>query len=260
MVTSPKTPTKKRTPRIPSAEIAVLSDIHSNLQALQAVLAECKRRKINRFFCLGDIVGYGANPMECLKIIRSLKCPTVIGNHDYYVATGRVDFDVSPLARVGLQHSEQMLTKNAKKWLIELPQVVHTDGVTLVHASLAEPLEWHYIMDLEEAVACLNVCTTPICFYGHTHLQKVYVKNGGPKPKMIEENKFQFDRDGACLVNPGSVGQPRGEDPRAHFAILHPESLTVEFLRIEYDAQAAAAAILDAGLPPFLAQRLLIGR
>ncbi len=260
MTKSQTSPATKRKPRIPSAEIAVLSDIHSNLQALQAVMAECRRRKINRFFCLGDIVGYGANPMECLKLIRSLKCPTVIGNHDYYVATGEVDYDVSTLARIGLQHSNEELPKSAKKWLSELPEVVITEGVTLVHASLAEPKEWHYILDFDEAIACMAELTTPICFFGHTHLQKIYVKDGLPRPKAIAENKYQFDRDGFCLVNPGSVGQPRGEDPRAHFGILHPDNLTVEFVKIEYDTKGAAAAIMEAGLPTFLAERLLIGR
>jgi predicted phosphodiesterase len=254
-------PARKRKPRLaPSAEIAVLSDIHSNLQALDAVLAECERRKINRFYCLGDIVGYGANPSECVKRIRALHCETVIGNHDQYVASGNIEQDVNSLARRGLEYSAEKLPANEKKWLLALPEVILAEPATLVHASLNEPLNWHYILDVEEARASLLRQTTPICFYGHTHLTRIYVMPDSPKPKPLTETKFQFPRDGLCLVNPGSVGQPRGADPRAHFAVFHPADLTVEFLKVEYDAERAALAILAAGLPSLLAERLLHGR
>jgi predicted phosphodiesterase len=254
-------PRPRRKPSVPpSAEIAVLSDIHSNLQALQEVVAECGRRKINRFFCLGDIVGYGANPLECVELIRSLRCSTVMGNHDQYVATGAIDADVNALAKRGLEYSAEHLTKGAKRWLNSRPPLLTLDGVTIVHASLHNPLEWNYLLHPIEACESLAIQTTPICFFGHTHVTKIYALPHGPRPKAIADAVFQFPRDGRSLVNPGSVGQPRGADPRAHFAVLNPAELTVEFIKIEYDTAGAAKAILAAGLPSFLAERLLLGR
>jgi diadenosine tetraphosphatase ApaH/serine/threonine PP2A family protein phosphatase len=252
-------PRRKR-PTHPSAEIAVLSDIHSNLHALRAVVEECSRRKINRFFCLGDIVGYGANPGECVELVRSLHCATVLGNHDQYVATGTVDADVNALAKRGLEYSAEHLSKAAKRWLNSRPASLTLNGVTIVHASLHNPLDWNYLLHPIEARESLEIQTTPICFFGHTHVSKIYASPEGPRPKPIADMLFQFSKEGRSLVNPGSVGQPRGADPRAHFAVLNPAELTVEFVKLEYDANGAASAILEAGLPAFLAERLLVGR
>ncbi|MEA3212230.1 MAG: hypothetical protein QOE70_5287 [Chthoniobacter sp.] len=240
-------------------EVAILSDIHSNLHALRAVLAECERRKIPRFCCLGDIVGYGAHPAECLKLVRSLKCPTVIGNHDFYAACGKWGDDLSDLAQAGVEYSIRKLTRAARQWLGDLPEVFTADTFTLVHASLHDPLSWEYIVSSEQARPSLLLQETPLCFYGHTHRPKLFVGGGSP-PEMLAEGKFQFRRDGRYLINPGSVGQPRGEgDPRAQFVIFNPAELAVQFVKVEYDVQGAASAILAAGLPPYLADRLLAG-
>lgn len=244
----------------PSVEIAVISDIHSNLQALDAVAAECKRRTINRYFCLGDIVGYGANPRECLKLIRSLRCPTVRGNHDHYVAFGEVDEDVSFLARRGLEYSAMSLTRQGKQWLRELPEVLLVDDATIVHASLFHPGEWHYIMSPSDALASMDEQTTPLCFHGHTHVTRIFALPGSPAPERMSDRKFRFSKRGHYLINPGSVGQPREADPRAHFAIYNPSEFTVEFVRLDYDKAAAGKAIIEAGLPEFLAERLMEGR
>lgn len=262
---SQNTTSKQRKRRTParsavSAEIAVLSDIHSNLHALEAVLAECKRRKINRFVCLGDIVGYGARPAECLKLIRSLKCPTVIGNHDFYVAHEETCGDLNEYAQAGVEYSISHVNAAAKKWLRDLPEVIIADTVTLVHSSLPEPLDWEYIFDSGDARQTMLAQSTPICFYGHTHVPKLFVQSGAPTPEIAGEVKFRLSREGRYLINPGSVGQPRGEgDPRARFAVFHPGEMTVEFVKVEYDVEAAAEAIREAGLPEFLAERLMAG-
>lgn len=243
-----------------SAKIAVLSDIHSNLHALEAVIAECKRRKINRFVCLGDIVGYGARPAECLKLIRSLKCPTVIGNHDFYVAHEGTCGDLNEYAQAGVEYSISHLSTAAKKWLGDLPEIIIADTVTLVHASLPEPLDWDYIFDGEDARQTMLAQTTPLCFYGHTHVPKLFVQSGAPTPEALGGSKFRLSREGRYLINPGSVGQPRGGgDPRARFAVFHPAEMTVEFVQVEYDVEGAAEAIREAGLPEFLAERLVMG-
>ena len=165
---------RKSSPAEQSPEIAVLSDIHSNLHALYSVLEECKARKITRFLCLGDIVGYGAYPAECLKLVRSLRCPTVIGNHDFYAGSGKLDDALSEGARIGLEYSKKQLSASARKWLRELPETVKTESFTIVHASLEEPLEWHYILDSSEARLSLVMQETPVCFFGHTHVPKLF--------------------------------------------------------------------------------------
>jgi diadenosine tetraphosphatase ApaH/serine/threonine PP2A family protein phosphatase len=242
----------------PSSEIAILSDIHSNLHALQAVLAECARRKITRFFCLGDIVGYAAFPGECVKQIRALRCPTVIGNHDYYAAGGDDHNGLSEGARLGIEYSKKKLTAAARKWLRALPEVIDGESCTLVHSSLDEPLEWNYIFDPDEARPSLVRQEKPVCFYGHTHVPKLF-SGGAPSPVPLAPGKFQLQREGYALINCGSVGQPRNENPLAQFGIFNPAEFTVELASVEYDMEGAAKAILEAGLPEYLAERLLVG-
>lgn len=212
---SPARPRKTRTPTRKSAahssaEIAILSDIHSNRHALEAVLAECDRRGVTRFCCLGDIVGYGAFPTDCVRLIRSLGCPTVIGNHDHCVFTGEIDERVSELARVGMEYSIKQLNLSGRRWLEKLPEVIVQENFTLVHASLDGPLDWEYIRVASEAAPTLRRQTTPLCFYGHTHLPKIFVGDLSPPPQPARNGKCRFHRDGRALLNPGSVGQPGG--------------------------------------------------
>jgi predicted phosphodiesterase len=239
--------------------IAVLSDIHSNLHALEAVFTECALRDICRFFCLGDIVGYGAFPSECLHAIRSLKCPTILGNHDESVAQGKPAYELNYMARAGIEYSVQCLGKTGRDWLSELTPVIVDGAATLVHASLAEPLEWDYVTTEQEAKRSFARQETPICFYGHTHLPKLYSLRGRPGAKPCGEHKAKLDPTGQYLINPGSVGQPRGGDPRAQFVVFDPSELTIEFVCIEYDVGAASQAIISAGLPKMLAERLYLG-
>jgi predicted phosphodiesterase len=242
-----------------SPEWAVLSDIHSNLHALQAVLAECERRKISRFLCLGDTVGYAAYPAECLRLIRGLKgCRTVIGNHDHYVSQCDVSGDLNTVARAGVQYSIDHLTKSAREWLGALPAVIVEESFTAVHASLEEPLEWDYILTNSDAAVTLHLQTTPVCFYGHTHHAKLFA-SGRDKVEQLGDGKFRVNATGRYLVNPGSVGQPRGGDPRPQFIAFDPREFTIEFVKVDYNIDAAGEAIIAAGLPPYLAERLQYG-
>jgi predicted phosphodiesterase len=245
----PKRPSRSRrirksdapgTPANVSAELAVLSDIHSNLHALEAVLAECRRRKINRFLCLGDIVGYNAFPAECLRRIRALKhCQTVIGNHDLYVARGEVSEGLNTVAQAGVRYSIDHLTKSARSWLEKLPAVVVGESFTGVHATLEAPLEWDYIFSSADAAMTLHLQTTPVCFYGHTHQPKLFASGQAKKVEQLGESRFQLSSEGAYLVNPGSVGQPRGGDPRSQFVVFDSRDFSVEFVKVEYDIEAA---------------------
>jgi predicted phosphodiesterase len=253
-------PVRKPKPRPePSRAIAVLSDIHSNLHALMAVLETCQARGIDRFWCLGDIVGYGAYPAECLKLIRDLDCLTVLGNHDFYVAGNAISPDLNGLALAGVAHSKKALTPAARQWLRRRPEVIAAETFTLVHASLPAPLEWEYIFDPADASSTLAAQNTPVCFHGHTHVPKLFAGGHSPPPERIADRQYRFARAGRALINPGSVGQPRNGDPRAQFIIFDPLELTAEFMQVEYDIKGAAGAILAAGLPAYLGERLLVG-
>ena len=241
------------------AQIAVLGDIHSNLTALDAVLAECKRRKLTRFICLGDIVGYGAHPAECIEKIRALNCVTVLGNHDESVMQGHPHKDMNPLAAAGVRYSIEHTDEAARAWLRELPWTLEQGAATIVHSSLYEPKEWHYITDPREARFSLAMQKTPVCFFGHTHRPAMFSVTNLPQPEEIEDSKFRLDAHGRCMINPGAVGQPRGRDPRAHFLVYDPDALTVEFCRVEYDIEAEVKSIKKAGLPDVLGDRLLLG-
>jgi predicted phosphodiesterase len=255
----PKSPRKGKSPRAPSGEIAILSDVHSNLHALRAVLEECKRRGITAFRCLGDIVGYGAYPAECLKLIRSLDCPAVLGNHDAYVSKGEIDADLNEFAQAGIVYSIAQLTAASRKWLGKRPLVLKEKAFTIVHASLHEPAAWEYIFKNADARPSMLLQTTPVCFYGHTHVPSLFASAQAHPPEQVGDSKYRFHPTGRALMNPGSVGQPRGGDPQARFAIFNPLKLTVEFVGIEYDTEGAANAIVEAGLPPYLGARLLHG-
>jgi diadenosine tetraphosphatase ApaH/serine/threonine PP2A family protein phosphatase len=188
-----------------------------------------------------------------------MKCPVVLGNHDFYVSRSEVSDDLNPFAQAGIRHSIRALSARDRDWLGNLPQTVVGAEFTLVHASLDHPLEWDYLFSAWDAQPTLALQTTPFCFYGHTHLPKLFIEPGA-RPAVLGENHFQFSRGQHCLINPGSVGQPRGEgDPRAQFAVFHPAELRVEFARVEYDVEGASQAILAAGLPDYLAERIKAG-
>lgn len=239
--------------------IAVLSDIHSNWHALQAVLEWCAEKGVERFFCLGDIVGYGANPRECLDAIRNLHCPTVLGNHDESVASGGRG-DLNPIARLGVEYSMRMLDADRRAWLGQLPFTLHCGVATLVHASLEEPQDWIYILDAFSAEPSLELQETPICFHGHTHRPAIYCREDLPVATKRSDGRFQIPKEGRTLVNVGSVGQPRDGNPRSRFVIFDPDEMTVELVGVSYDVEGAASAILEAGLPKKLAFRLFEGR
>jgi len=219
----------------------VFSDIHSNLEALEAVLEALKKEKVDRYLCVGDIVGYAANPAECLKIVKDLDCPTVCGNHDRAVADPLYYFDFNDAAQAAVEWTKGNLNDREKDYLRGLPFAYEEGPITMVHGSLDRPEEFEYVLDEEAAVRTVKLCRTNICFIGHTH-----------KP-------FEYYRGMKFLVNCGSVGQPRDGDPRAAYCVFDSESDNVHIKRVEYDIRSAAGKILAAGLPEHLAVRLSEG-
>ena len=230
--------------------LAILSDIHSNLQALQQALSVVNGLGVDQILCLGDIVGYGANPNECVDLIRK-HCATVVrGNHD--LAT--VDLAHSAFhpeeARAVNAWTLKKLTGENRRYLAWLPFRQVEGGFTLVHACPESPLDWDHIQSRESAAKQFSHFTTSVCFVGHTHI-----------PFVLREDLLsgQLKRDMKVLINVGSVGQSRDGNPQLSFGIFDTEGWAYENIRSPYDVQGAVSAINIAGLPPDLGQRLMVG-
>ncbi|MCH2154883.1 MAG: metallophosphatase family protein [Opitutales bacterium] len=249
--------------------IAIFSDVHSNVYALKAVLEDAFLLDIERHICLGDIVGYGAHPSECLEMIRELECPVVQGNHDYMAAESVPDTDLMTGASAGAVFSKEALNEEQLGYLRDLPRKRVIGDATYSHASLEEPEQWGYVFSTIAAEGHLQSIDTPVSFMGHTHVPVCYSLSEldiGETflnwENVIESSLIdgiQIDHDTPSMINVGSVGQPRDGDPRASYVIYSPSQKMALLRRVIYDVQAAQKAILDVKLPLFSAQRLEIG-
>jgi predicted phosphodiesterase len=237
---------------------AVFGDIHGNLEALNAVLADAEKNHCTHLVCLGDVVGYNANPRECLKIVRDLGCPVVKGNHDEQASLERELTGFNPLAEEAITWTREQLDDDDKKWLRELRMVRQVRDFTVVHATLDTPHKWGYVFNQLDAAASFNYQHTSVCFYGHTHTPRVYVRNGGVHGSAFD--RLRIEQGKKYFINVGSVGQPRDGDWHAAYAIYHADQGYVQLRRIEYDIYTAQDKIVDAGLPQRLADRLALGK
>ncbi|MEI6034069.1 MAG: metallophosphoesterase family protein [Verrucomicrobiae bacterium] len=242
--------------------LAVLSDIHSNLEALSAVLKDLKAQKVEQIVCLGDIVGYASDPGECLQAIRKLGCQTLLGNHDEAACLPDPPQNLNDTAVAGIVFAAAQLTGSDRSWLLSLPRNLEIGGAAFTHASLAKPCGWHYILTGEAALSHFAEQPTPVAFCGHTHKPMVWIQDssGGPLTQSPGAGVVALPQGGKALVNVGAVGQPRDGDPRASYVIYRPDRATVEFRRVGYDIPRTMKKILRANLPGFTAQRLAHGR
>jgi len=237
---------------------AIFSDTHSNLEALEAVLADARERKCTHFVCLGDIVGYNANPHECVERIRELDCPTVKGNHDEQASLSLSTSDFNELAERAIQWTRDHLTEEDKQWLRELPLQKKVRDFTIVHATLDTPAQWGYVFNNLDAAASFTYQHTTACFFGHTHVPMVFIRDEGVRRERIDHIRIEPTKK--YMINMGSVGQPRDGNWRAAYCIYDIENNLVEQLRVKYDLAAAQKKIIKAGLPRLLAERLALGR
>src|SRR6266704_1045401 len=238
---------------------AIFSDTHANLEALEAVLADARDNKCTHFVCLGDIVGYNANPHECVERIRELDCPVVKGNHDEQASLPLSTSDFNELAERAIQWTRDHLTEEDKQWLCALPLQRKVRDFTIVHATLDTPAQWGYVFNNLDAAASFTYQHTTACFFGHTHVPMVFIRDdNGVRRVRIEQLRFEMSKK--YFIYSGSVGQPRDSEWRAAYCIYDIENNIVEQRRVSYDLAAAQKKIVKAGLPPLLAQRLAIGR
>jgi predicted phosphodiesterase len=240
-------------------KFAIIADIHANLEALQVVLADTKEQKCTHYACVGDVVGYNANPKECLDIVRTMGMPCVKGNHDEYCSTEEELDGFNPHAAEAVSWTRQQLTTEDRQWLRDLKYFRMVTSFAMVHATLDGPQRWGYVFDKLAAAASFTYQNTPICFFGHTHVPVAFIRDGGII-KGGTYSKFKVDPARKYFVNVGSVGQPRDNNPKAAYVVYDMDEGTIELRRLEYDIPTAQQKILDAGLPPRLAERLAFGR
>ena len=234
--------------------VAVISDIHGNWPALEAVLADLP--PIDEVICLGDVVGYGAEPVRCVDHVHGEGWLTLTGNHDRACTDQDVLGWFNDDAALAIRWTIDQLGPERLEWLSGLPEECSRDHTVLVHASPISPL-YEYVLDAYSAVANLHELGDRLCFHGHSHVPGVFRFAG----ERVEHHYAigLVGLEGPALVNPGSVGQPRDRDPDASYGIWDTSAATFEFRRVPYDRKAAQRAILDAGLPARFAHRLDFG-
>ncbi len=237
----------------------IFSDIHSNLEALQAVIKAYQKEKIDKYFCLGDVVGYGANPNECVEIIRNFSSVTVAGNHDW----GAVDLfsreSFNQEAKEAILWTSLQLSVDSRNFLRNLNLVSQQDGLVLVHGSLNEPENFNYLLNVDLCQATFELLRSRVCFVGHTHIPVIFVRDEEGNIHFEDVQKITITPVNKYVINVGSVGQPRDSIPEAVYCIWDTEKCEVEIKRIAYDVFLARQKIIDKGLPEFLGNRLLIG-
>lgn len=241
--------------------VAIFGDIHANLEALQAVLADIDALGIQHCICLGDIVGYGANPAQCLQLLRSLGCPVLKGNHDALASSDDALDEMRDLAKVGIEFARQKLKAEERHYLAGLPLMIGDGDCEFVHASLNRPGDWTYLINSEALRAHFESQTKRISFAGHTHVPCAWHSSStGELSPLGFRGRIELPPAGKILINVGSVGQPRDLCRDACYAAYDAANSSVEFRRISYDVSKTKRKIMSAKLPAFSAQRLSLGR
>ncbi|RUA16922.1 MAG: metallophosphoesterase [Clostridia bacterium] len=244
--------------------IAVISDIHANVIALQRVLKKVDALQPDALWCLGDVVGYGPEPEACVSVVRKRAAICLAGNHDL-ATIGALDLArFNPVAREAILWQRDHLSEDSMTWLATLPVKTARADVTLAHGSPRSP-EWEYVDDASVAADNYDAFETALCLIGHSHLAiawRLYEQNNHIHAELRTESRGQplpLTPQDKWLLNPGSVGQPRDGDPRAAFALLDTDARQWTWFRLAYDIEAVEDAIIAAGLPALLGRRLHLG-
>lgn len=230
--------------------VAIISDIHANLEALEKTVEIIAQKDIDELVCLGDLVGYGANPNECIDLVKRHTNTVLLGNHDQAAINLKQADYFNTYARQAAYWTNVALTEDHTQYLRSLPYTHVDTEFTFVHSSPYEPEEWHYVFTIREASQNFGHFKTAVCFIGHSHVPGIFCED--QRTKEIKKGL-------RYLINVGSVGQPRDGDWRLSFGIFDSDSWSFEAVRSEYDVDTAADKIIRAGLPRFLAERLYNG-
>jgi predicted phosphodiesterase len=240
---------------------AIVADIHANLAAFTAVLGDIEQQGgVDEIWCLGDIVGYGPDPSQCIERLRRYNHVCVAGNHDWAVV-GRLSTSFfNPLAATVCQWTAQQLDSDDIRYLESLPMTINKGNITLVHGSPVEPL-LEYVMSTSIAAKNLAFLKTPFCMVGHSHVPAIYKdEDGSCRYVKFSPGIGMILGESRMIINPGGVGQPRDGDPRASYAIYDSESRVIRLYRVIYDISLTQSRMMKAGLPVHLVTRLKAGR
>jgi predicted phosphodiesterase len=229
-----------------SIKYAILGDIHANLEALEAVLRDAHYKGCTDYACVGDIVGYNADPSECLEIVRGLKMTCVKGNHDEYSSTEISMTHFNPRAAAAILWTRRQLSETDKSWLRDLRYVRLVSGFSLVHATLDAPNRWGYVFERLSAAASFNYQTTQVCFFGHTHLPMAFVRDSHVHAEALSTLPVEPGRK--YFVNVGSVGEPRDGNSLATYATYDLHTNSIELRRVAYDLGKTEEKVRAAGL------------
>ena len=240
--------------------IGFLSDIHSNLEALQVAVEKLESEKVEKIVCIGDIVGYGADPDKCVEIIKQKADVIVAGNHDW-ACVGKTDITYfNKHGKAAILWTSSALTPQHRSFLAELSLLYADRDWCAVHSTPSDPVKWKYVLSAADAIEQFGHFSQKICFIGHLHVPGMFTDNGEHfqivVPHERESVEFRLIKDRRHIINIGSVGQPRDGDIRGSVAIYDAKAETVKLIRYEYPVSVTQQKIISAGLPPFLAERI----
>jgi diadenosine tetraphosphatase ApaH/serine/threonine PP2A family protein phosphatase len=241
-------------------KIAVLSDIHSNFQALEAVTKDAQVWGASEYLVAGDVVGYGANPNECIDLLKGLAVSSIAGNHDWGVIEKTSINHFNYVAREAVIWTRKKLSAESRRYLESLPLTLTAGEISISHANFASPESWEYVLTLPQARKEFRGFSSLLGVIGHSHqpfIVRASVKEG--LAEQVRKESVKWGMDSRYLVNAGSVGQPRDGDPRACYLRVDFKAQTLTLRRVEYDVGRAQRRIVSAGLPKFLAERLRAG-
>ena len=234
----------------------LFGDVHSNFDALFAVLKQMEKEGVKEYFCVGDIAGYASEPGKCIDILRNLNCQICAGNHDYGVVDKISIKDFNDDAHKAIVWQKEVLNTNDKQFLNDLPLVVKNNRLVLVHGTLHNPGKFNYMIYFDEVEQTFNMLENKVCFIGHTHVPVAFFyKNGDIS--YSSDDIIDLSTWDKVIINTGSVGQPRDKDPRASYVLFDTDKNKIFFRRVKYNVENAVKKIYEAGLPPRNGDRLL---
>lgn len=238
----------------------IFSDVHANIEALTAIYQALEEHQVERFVCLGDIVGYGPNPNEVVRGVQERCDICVLGNHDN-VALGREAHEhFNPHAQQVIDWTQDVLEEDVKEYLSKRPYLERENDIYFVHASPKSPADWFYVNSLDDSVEAFDFCPDRICFIGHTHCPSFVIRESDQSFKVLDEDYVKLREGQRILINVGSVGQPRDRNPQTSACIYNSETQEFTLIRVDYDFGATQKKMKDLKFPSFLIHRLTSGQ
>lgn len=241
-------------------KLALISDIHGNLEALTAVLKDINKQQVDKIHCLGDVIGYGSEPAACLQLVNKTCDIKLMGNHEYVILGLESPEKYNHVARISAEWTRNRLTDRDFSLISDFEMDHSLNDLYLVHASPFEPERWRYILSPEEAAQAFERLERWLCFHGHSHIPLVFSEVNDKPPRKRVGHSFLPDSENRYLINIGSVGQPRDNDPRACYVTFDMEGGEVTYHRVEYDIETTQNKMAHAQLPEMLIDRLAVGR